>query len=60
MERQADPWNSIKPERRPEIVEHPDIPGIYLNHYRLRTGLLMAMWPTDGPMARVMIDPEDE
>lgn len=50
--RQADPWNSLKPERQPEVREHPDIKGIYANHYLSRIGLPIALWPCDGPMRR--------
>jgi hypothetical protein len=57
--RQADPWNSIKFERRPEVCPHPDVDGILANHYLSRIGLPIALWPADGPMSKIKW-PEDD
>lgn len=47
--RLMNPWNNVK--RIPEMTEHPDIPGMYLNYYVNHMGLLVPLWPADGPMS---------
>ena len=43
------PWNNVV--RKPDDRLHPDIPGLYLNYYVNKFGLLIPLWPADGPIS---------
>ena len=42
------PYGSVR--RVPSQEEHPDIPGTYLNYYVNRIGLMVPLWPAEGPL----------
>lgn len=50
------PWQNVV--RKPDDRAHPDIPGLYLNYYVNKFGLLIPLWPADGPMS-TMDDDDD-